>query len=1503
MRLPSPGLKSCPPFSIILIVLVYVASLVPFALAKDAKPRIVQSDAFPNAPSGLFYFEDSNIILLLDRHTGEVHRTTDGGEKWEVVGGGPKGHSFNIVQHPFDRKRAYILGREETHWYTNDQGESWNDFTAAAPPIPNRPLKFHAGNPDKIIFQALACRNILECDEVALYTTDGFRSEPKLLRYHTRGCNFARASELFSTAHEMMNEDRIFCVVQGRFSPFRKDYRLVRSDNYFTDEVEPNLEPGRTVKGLVSVAEAKRFMVAAAKAEGTSEMALYVTNDSETWHRAVFPVDHRVEQDAYTLLESTSYSIQLDVMNTKPSSAMGILMTSNSNGTYFTQNIEHTNRNVEGLVDFEQMTGIQGIILVNRVKNWEEVEQYGALSKYDIFHEGREKQVQSRISFDDGRNFHGLSAGKKDLHLHSVTNLHNSGRVFSSPAPGLVMGVGNTGEYLKPYDKGDLYISDDAGETWRLALEGPHKHEFGDSGSVLVALPAKEKNDKILYSIDHGKHWESADLGDEVDGLILTTTPDSTSLKFLVLGVKEDGLKSKFFTFSIDFEGLHERKCKEEDFEDWYARTDGDGKPACVMGQEQYFRRRKADVDCFIQQEFKDVEPEFKPCPCTDADYECDFNFVKKGDKCEPADGGRLIMPDGACENDDDTFEASSGYRLIAGNNCTAKNGVVKDGTKKWDCKGIVKPPANKDIATKVTSFKAKKAQEYLYLERTASSGGEDDEETIVLRTNAQEIFITTDHGKEWKEIEELKGKKIEAVWPHSFINDRVYFLADSETVYYSLDRGKHIKSFEAPTKPTKQIEPLAFHPHEPDWMIWNGASDCDSESTCHVVSSVTTERGDDWDRKPMIRYVTKCEFIDQKGSNSSQLIYCAQHQEEDNKTPLQLVSSNDFFKAHGKVNVIYEDLVKFTTQSEYVVVASMNEEKEDSLKVDIGTDRIDGKGKEFADALFPPKLIVPHQHAYTVLKGSSHALTMHVTVNGMQGQEYGSIISSNSNGTSYTLSLSGVNRDEDGYVDFEMMEGLEGVAITNVVYNRDDVEDGGAAKKLKSMITHNDGAQWDFLKPDKGVDGDSLKCAGDEGCSLHIHSYTERKDWRDTFYSGSAIGLMIGVGNIGEYLGANQDADTFMTRDGGVTWNMIKKGRYMWEYGDQGSIIVVVAELEATNVIWYSLDEGDSWTEYPFMEQEIRVTDITTVPSDDSRNFLLWGLDDGKLVTVNIDFSGLESRSKPCVLDEQNPEAGDYKLWTPKHPSQEDNCLFGHVSQYHRKRVDAECFNGRKRSEDIHDVARNCSCTNLDFECDYNYERQRDGSCQLAPDHEPIDHSRVCAEDPDRKEWFEPTGFRRTPLTTCEGGKDLERRLPRPCPGHEAEFTDAHGGRLSGFALFLVIVLPIALAASIGYWVWRNWDGKFGQIRLGDGAGGASFDTDSPIIKYPIMAVAVVVAVLISLPDVLARAWGSVRGLFGGVAGGTRTYTSRSAFARQRYDVVDEDEGELLGDESDEEV
>jgi hypothetical protein len=69
----------------------------------------------------------------------------------------------------------------------------------------------------------------------------------------------------------------------------------------------------------------------------------------------------------------------------------------------------------------------------------------------------------------------------------------------------------------------------------------------------------------------------------------------------------------------------------------------------------------------------------------------------------------------------------------------------------------------------------------------------------------------------------------------------------------------------------------------------------------------------------------------------------------------------------------------------------------------------------------------------------------------------WGMILKYNSNGTYFGISMENVNGDGRGYVDFEKMVGLDGIALINIVSNAEDTTVSGR-KKLQTRITHNDG-------------------------------------------------------------------------------------------------------------------------------------------------------------------------------------------------------------------------------------------------------------------------------------------------------------------------------------------------------------------------------------------------------------------------------------------------------------
>ncbi|CAI4216675.1 unnamed protein product [Parascedosporium putredinis] len=1431
------------------------------AFAKSDTPTMSVS-SFENPPRSLRYFRGSDDVLFHDPIERVVYRSVDAGTTWHKIEGVPAGAASALIMHTYDSSRAFILGRESDHYRTNDNGKTWHKFTSASDAtfseterISDEVLSFHAGDPDRIIFNGVRCKLFL-CALVTTYTTDGFESPPKDLRQFATGCWWAKSAPEFTTGDDELDANRVLCIVEDGFTMLKEDQRLVISDNFFHQgkegEFEPSVGSTKGIIGAVNIASVKKFILVATTSLRTDEMALYVSTDTKTWHRAMFPESHghTINQGSYTVLESTNYSIQIDVMNSRPSSPMGVLFTSNSDGTYFTENVEYTNRNEMGLVDFEKISSIQGVFLVNTVKNGEELQK----------HSDRGREVVTEITFDDGRTFEKVMAKDKRIHLHSVTQLLNLGRVYSSPAPGLVMGNGNTGDHLKSLSDADLYVSDNAGVSWKKALDGPHKYDFGDQGSILVAVKHSTDGEETVsdfsYSLDHGDNWKRVSLPDKLEIVPswLTTTQDSSTLKFLLLG-RDSSRDGKYHMVSIDFDGLHERTCGDKDIEEWHARADSEGHPTCIMGHKQTFQRRKKDAECFIKKEFKEAIAKKEPCECADHDFECDFNFVRDDDK--KCGQGRAK---------DDLVERKCSDVVGGG----PPSGGAGDGEIVED---------HYEFKTEFETFQK------FYLERGDSS--QRDDESLIVRPVRFEgsamiaenkLWRTSDHGKKWERI--LEDQKIKRIYPHPTFNDVLFFTTDSE---------------KAPL--ADEVNQLSFHPNKKDWIIAIVEKCDDSGKSCYREAHLSKNRGDDWDR--ILHHVVKCEFTGGdafKMRSEKQIICLAQDQDDEYAKENRIFVSDDFFAKDVTNPKLIGDSTEgeashrnYATMSEFVVAAAAH-------------DGMDGlvafasvNGKNFAQAKFPVNLKADHSTEYTILDSSTHAVNMFIPTETAAGRRYGNILKSNSNGTSYVLSASGVNCNDDFYVDYEKIPGLEG-----------------------TKVTYNDGSEWYHLAPPaKDVEGKSFSCSsakGDSSCALHLHGFTERIDKKRTYSVTTAVGLMFGWGNVGSHLGPLEEADTFMTTDGGITWKQVQKGVWTWQYGDQGSLTVLVQQrLEKANQkvktdhVLYSTDEGETWKKHKFSEGELVVYDITAPRSGSSRNFILWASKSkGQPVAINLDFSGLTSR--PC-------EESDYYTWTPQDPSGGLGCLFGHKSKYLRKSKKSECYNdGRVRHELM---VENCECARRDFECAYNYELDGSGQCSLVPGLSPLSVEEWCKLHPDEPEYYEPTGYRRIPLTTCEGGRELDKSLnSQPCKGHEEEYEKRH--KVSGVVIFFAVTIPFALAGAAGWWVWRNWKSQFGQIRLGEPN---AFNSEAPWVRYPVIAVSAAVALVAALPLVATSLWRAATSTYQRVGGGgggggggasrswfsrgPRRFTTRDSFARGMGDYADVDdvEGELLGDDSDEDI
>lgn len=79
----------------------------------------------------------------------------------------------------------------------------------------------------------------------------------------------------------------------------------------------------------------------------------------------------------------------------------------------------------------------------------------------------------------------------------------------------------------------------------------------------------------------------------------------------------------------------------------------------------------------------------------------------------------------------------------------------------------------------------------------------------------------------------------------------------------------------------------------------------------------------------------------------------------------------------------------------------------------------------------------------------------------------------------------------------------------------------------------------------------------------------------------------------------------TFISRDGGATWRKILDFSVTVAFGDLGNIIVAApydsnSDGDSAGEFYYSLDQGETWTEYEF-DEEMYIHEVTPTSLDGS--------------------------------------------------------------------------------------------------------------------------------------------------------------------------------------------------------------------------------------------------------------------------------------------------------------
>nr|XP_057913514.1 VPS10 domain-containing receptor SorCS1 isoform X2 [Doryrhamphus excisus] len=350
------------------------------------------------------------------------------------------------------------------------------------------------------------------------------------------------------------------------------------------------------------------------------------------------------------------------------------LYVSDTSGVYYTMALENvvSSMGPEGnmMVDLYEVAGIKGMFLANK--------------KTD-------KQVKTYITYNRGRDWRLLQAPSKDLrgnsihcmlpycslhlHLHVSANPYTSGNIASrDSAPGIIVASGSFGSELSNSNV-SVYITSDAGNTWRQIFSEEYAVLYLDQGGALVAIRHTPLPIRHLWlSFDEGRQWNKYSFISTplfVDGVL--GEPGEETLIMTIFGHVSH--RSEWQLVKIDFRSIFNRRCTEVDYQTWHLHNQGE---PCLMGVKRIYRKLKPTSRCVMGKLYS-VSMVSGPCDCTEADFECDYGYERRTDgKCSPAFWFQPSVMSRRCTTGM-TFLNSTGYRKVVSNNCTA--GVIVEYT------------------------------------------------------------------------------------------------------------------------------------------------------------------------------------------------------------------------------------------------------------------------------------------------------------------------------------------------------------------------------------------------------------------------------------------------------------------------------------------------------------------------------------------------------------------------------------------------------------------------------------------------------------------------------------------------------------------------------------------------------------------------------------------------------------------------------------------------------